>query len=144
MISFIPRVLPHIPPRIRVVRICTFGEFMTPFVAVVVNVTMSSPSTVVHGRLAGRTTFSRHLNAPSRPPILNSFSSLTDRPTAQCSASNQWHLWKRAAGEDGTSPLLFLGIFSQPGRRAVIFQPPDRTKSTRQSLSRIKFLTSLV
>ena len=110
MISFIPRVLPHIPPRIRVVRICTFGEFMTPFVAVVVNVTMSSPSTVVHGRLAGRTTFSRHLNAPSRPPILNSFPSLTDRPTdrptAQCSASNQWHLWKRAAGEDGTSPLL--------------------------------------
>ena len=107
MISFIPRVLPHIPPRIRVVRICTFGEFMTPFVAVVVNVTMSRhPRSVVHGRLAGRTTFSRHLNAPSRPPILNSFSSLTDRPTAQCSASNQWHLWKRAAGEDGTSPLL--------------------------------------
>ena len=149
MISFIPRVLPHIPPRIRVVRICTFGEFMSPFVAVVVNVTMSRhPRSVVHGRLAGRTTFSRHLNAPSRPPILNSFPSLTDRPTdrptAQCSASNQWHLWKRAAGEDGTSPLLFLGIFSQPGRRAVIFQPPDRTKSTRQSLSRIKFLTSLV
>ena len=81
MIPFIPRVLPHIPPRIRVVRICTFGEFMTPFVAVVVNVTMTS--TVGRPWSSGRTdNFFSTFECAKRPqPAILIPHRPTDRPT---------------------------------------------------------------